>query len=50
LALSIPPAPEKHLILVFTYTVVLFSILVQGSTIEKLVKHIIAGEEEKGIE
>lgn len=40
LALSIPPAPEKHLILIFTYTVVLFSILVQGSTIEKLVKHL----------
>jgi len=45
LALSIPPAPEKRLILIFTYTVVLFSIMVQGSTIEKLVKHIIAGEE-----
>ena len=40
LALSIPPAPEKTLILIFTYTVVLFSILVQGSTIEKLVKHL----------
>jgi len=40
LALSIPPAPEKPLILIFTYTVVLFSILVQGSTIEKLVKHL----------
>ena len=46
LALSIPPAPERHMILTFTYTVVLFSILVQGSTIEKLMKHIIAGEEE----
>jgi CPA1 family monovalent cation:H+ antiporter len=47
LALSIPPASERHIILTFTYTVVLFSILVQGSTIEKLVKHIIAGEEKK---
>lgn len=50
LALSIPPAPERPMILTFTYTVVLFSILVQGSTIEKLMKHIIAGEEEKGVE
>jgi NhaP-type Na+/H+ or K+/H+ antiporter len=35
------------MILTFTYTVVLFSILVQGSTIEKLMKHIIAGEKGK---
>ena len=47
LALSIPPAPEKNLILIFTYTVVLFSILVQGSTIEKLVKHLVDEETER---
>ncbi|MBW1801758.1 MAG: hypothetical protein JRJ85_13630 [Deltaproteobacteria bacterium] len=49
LALSIPPVPERHLILTFTYTVVLFSILVKGSTIKKLTKHIITREEEKAI-
>ena len=43
LALSIPLAPERHLILALTYSVVLFSILVQGLTIEKLVKRIITG-------
>ena len=41
LALSIPPAPERNLIIAFTYIVVLFSILVQGLTIEKLVKRVI---------
>jgi CPA1 family monovalent cation:H+ antiporter len=46
LALSLPSAPERHIILIFTYTVVLFSILVQGSTIEKLMKHIIIGDVE----
>ena len=40
LALSIPPSPERHVILTFTYVIVLFSIIVQGSTINKLVKKI----------
>ena len=38
LALSLPASPERQLILALTYSVVLFSILVQGLTIEKLVK------------
>jgi monovalent cation:H+ antiporter, CPA1 family len=38
LALSIPESPERQLILALTYSVVLFSILVQGLTIERLVK------------
>jgi CPA1 family monovalent cation:H+ antiporter len=38
LALSLPNSPERNLILTFTYVVVLFSILVQGLTLEKLVK------------
>ena len=46
LALSLPvssqtsfePSPERPLILALTYSVVLFSILVQGLTIEKVVK------------
>jgi CPA1 family monovalent cation:H+ antiporter len=38
LALSIPPSPERELILSLTYVVVVFSIVVQGLTIGKLVK------------
>ena len=38
LALSIPPSPEREVILAITYAVVVFSILVQGLTLEKLVK------------
>lgn len=36
LALSIPASPERTLILALTYTVVLFSIIVQGLTIKRL--------------
>ena len=48
LALSIPPSPEREAILAITYAVVVFSILVQGLTLEKLVKRTMlshAGEE-----
>ncbi len=38
LALSLPPSPERDLILTSTYTVVLFSILVQGMTIKKVLR------------
>lgn len=38
LALSLPPIPEKNLILTCTYIVVLFSIVVQGMTIKKVLK------------
>jgi len=38
LALSLPPSPERELILMMTYVVVVFSILVQGLTIGKLIK------------
>jgi len=41
LALSIPPCPERHMILAVTYAVVVFSILVQGVTIKSLVKRIV---------
>jgi len=37
LALSLPASPERELILLLTYSVVLFSILVQGLTIERLI-------------
>lgn len=38
LALSIPDIPEKSMILTATYTVVVFSILVQGLTIENVIR------------
>lgn len=38
LALSMPPVPERQLILAATYVVVVFSVLVQGLTIGKLIK------------
>ncbi|MFT5314517.1 MAG: CPA1 family monovalent cation:H+ antiporter [Candidatus Krumholzibacteriia bacterium] len=38
LALSLPPGPEKNLILTTTYLVVLFSIVVQGMTIKKVLR------------
>ena len=38
LALSIPPGPEREIILTVTYCVVIFSILVQGLTIGKLIR------------
>jgi CPA1 family monovalent cation:H+ antiporter len=38
LALSIPPRPERDLILALTYVVVVFSILVQGLTVEPLAR------------
>ncbi len=38
LALSLPPGPERQLLLTVTYTVVLFSILIQGLTIERVVR------------
>jgi len=38
LALSLPASPEREVILTITYFVVVFSILVQGLTIEKLIK------------
>lgn len=38
LALSIPPGPERETLLTVTYIIVVFSILVQGLTVERLVK------------
>ncbi|UFS72136.1 sodium:proton antiporter [Geomonas sp. RF6] len=37
LALSLPPVPERSVLLFATYVVVVFSILVQGSTLRRLV-------------
>jgi len=41
LALSLPPGPDRQVILFITYVVVVFSIVVQGLTMEKLVKRMI---------
>jgi len=41
LALSLPPGPEKNLIVTSTYIVVLFSIVVQGMTIKKVLSKFI---------
>jgi CPA1 family monovalent cation:H+ antiporter len=38
LALSLPPGPERDLILMLTYSVVVFSILVQGLTVGRLAR------------
>jgi CPA1 family monovalent cation:H+ antiporter len=38
LALSLPPGKNRELILAITYIIVVFSIIVQGLTIGKLVK------------
>jgi CPA1 family monovalent cation:H+ antiporter len=38
LALSLPPSKNREVILAITYTVVVFSIIVQGLTIGKLVR------------
>jgi len=38
LALSLPPSPEQNIILTSTYMVVLFSILVQGMTVKKVLR------------
>ena len=41
LALSLPPGPERETLLAATYAVVLFSILVQGTTLPRLVRRVI---------
>ena len=38
LALSLPPVPERNLILMLTYSVVVFSILVQGLSVGRLAR------------
>jgi monovalent cation:H+ antiporter, CPA1 family len=43
LALSIPPSPQRPIILTFTYVTVLFSILIQGTTIKPIINRLITG-------
>ena len=44
LALALPLGPERDLLLSITYIVVLSSILLQGLSIGKLVKHVTKDE------
>ncbi|MBS1168375.1 MAG: sodium/hydrogen exchanger [Proteobacteria bacterium] len=39
LALSVPYGPERELILAATYTVILFSSIVQGLSLERVIRH-----------
>lgn len=43
LVLSLPPGPARDLLLSMTYAVVVFSILVQGTTIKRLVQRVMVG-------
>ncbi len=45
LALSLPPGPEREILLTICYIVVLFSILVQGTTMERVVARIAREEQ-----
>jgi len=42
LALSLPPAPEREILLTVCYAVVIFSIVVQGLTMERLVRRVVS--------
>lgn len=44
LALSIPPSPQRELILPMTYGVVVFSLLVQGLTLKPIVARLDSSE------
>ena len=45
LALSLPPSPEREVILTVCYGVVIFSIVVQGLTMERLVRRFVPSED-----
>ena len=45
LALSLPAGPEREILLTVCYIVVLFSILVQGTTMERVVARIALQEQ-----
>jgi CPA1 family monovalent cation:H+ antiporter len=42
LALSLPPGPERDPVLAVTYILVIFSILIQGPTMNRLIKRVAA--------
>ncbi|RKK04136.1 hypothetical protein EBE87_23670 [Pseudoroseomonas wenyumeiae] len=47
LALSLPDVPEKSTLLTATYAVVLFSIIIQGSTLGLVVRHTLLTDKAK---
>jgi CPA1 family monovalent cation:H+ antiporter len=49
LALSLPSGPERDVILAITYAVVVFSIVVQGLTLEKFVKRTVLRESPQAV-
>ena len=49
LALALPPSPYRDLILLITYTVVIFSILVQGLTIGRVVRRLTGATRRSGV-
>ncbi len=49
LALALPPSPYRDLILLITYTVVIFSILVQGLTIGRVVRRFTGSARRSGV-
>ena len=44
LALSLPHSRERHLIVAMTYCVVIFSVLVQGSTVGWVARRVVRRE------
>ena len=48
LALSLPGGPQRNVILSATYAVVIFAILVQGMTLQRLVKHVVGARAAPG--
>jgi len=50
LALSLPAGPERNIVLTLTYCVVVFSILVQGLSIGRVVRTAAHGDGDKGAE
>jgi CPA1 family monovalent cation:H+ antiporter len=47
LVLSLPPTPTRDLLLTMTYAVVIFSIIIQGLTIPRLLRHVVAEQLEE---
>ena len=43
LALSLPPSPQRDVVVLATYVVVVFSVLAQGLTVAHLVRRLGAG-------
>ncbi len=48
LALTLPPSPYRGRLLVICYAVVVFSMLLQGSTMPRVIRWLYAGREESG--